>query len=129
MLRHEGPKRTPPARYLQFGYDALVSGLAMFPSGVSSMAAMVVVGILLGRQFDGLVFMAAGNYWMTRMNLQIDFWQVVGPRMALTLWCDSRGSSAGSRDREGRLAQGGPPTWKAHSKAQVPACDLPGHMM
>lgn len=75
-----------------FGYDALVSGLAMSPSGVSSMAAMVVVGILLGRQFDarwmiamGLVCMAAGNYWMTRMNLQIDFWQVVGPRMVLTL--------------------------------------------
>ena len=35
-----------------FGYDALRSGLAMSPSGVSSMAAMVVAGILLGRQFD-----------------------------------------------------------------------------
>jgi len=75
-----------------FGYDALVSGLAMSPSGVSSMAAMVVVGILLGRQFDarwmiaiGLVFMAAGNYWMTRMNLQVSFWHVIWPRMILTL--------------------------------------------
>jgi DHA2 family multidrug resistance protein len=75
-----------------FGYDALVSGLAMSPSGVSSMAAMVVVGILLGRQFDarwmialGLIFMAAGNYWMARMNLQISFWHVIGPRMVLTL--------------------------------------------
>jgi DHA2 family multidrug resistance protein len=64
----------------------------MSPSGVSSMAAMVVVGILLGRQFDarwmialGLVFMAAGNYWMVRMNLQVSFWHVIWPRMILTL--------------------------------------------
>jgi DHA2 family multidrug resistance protein len=75
-----------------FGYDALVSGLAMSPSGVSSMAAMVVAGILIGRQFDarwmiaaGLLFMAAGNYWMVRMNLQVSFWHVIGPRMVLTL--------------------------------------------
>jgi DHA2 family multidrug resistance protein len=75
-----------------YGYDALVSGLAMSPSGVSSMAAMVVAGILLGRQVDarwmiavGLAVMAAGNYWMTRMNLDISFWQVIGPRMVLTL--------------------------------------------
>ena len=75
-----------------FGYDALRSGLVMSPSGVSSLAAMVVVGVLLGRQVDarwliaaGLVVMAAGNYWMARMNLQISPWQVVGPRMVLTL--------------------------------------------
>src|SRR5208283_551290 len=54
-----------------FGYDALRSGLVMSPSGVSSLAAMVTVGILLGRGFDarwliaiGLLVMAAGNYWM-----------------------------------------------------------------
>lgn len=75
-----------------FGYDALVSGLAMSPSGVSSMAAMVVVGILLGRQYDarwmialGLVCMAAGNYWMVQMNLQVSFGHVIWPRMILTL--------------------------------------------
>jgi DHA2 family multidrug resistance protein len=75
-----------------FGYDALVSGLAMSPSGVSSMAAMIVAGILLGKQFDarwlmaaGLAAMAAGNYWMVRMNLQVSFWHVIGPRMLLTL--------------------------------------------
>ena len=68
-----------------FGYDALVSGLAMSPSGVSSMAAMVLAGMLLGRQFDarwligsGLVVMAAANYWMVRMNLQVGPWQVIG---------------------------------------------------
>ena len=50
-----------------FGYDALRSGLVMSPSGVSSLAAMVLVGVLLGRQVDarwliaaGLVVMAAG---------------------------------------------------------------------
>ncbi len=75
-----------------FGYDALRSGLSMSPSGVSSMAAMLVVGILLGRQFDarwmiaaGLVAMAAGNYWMAKMNLQISMGQVIWPRMVLTL--------------------------------------------
>ena len=75
-----------------FGYDALRSGLAMSPSGVSSMAAMVVAGVLLGRRVDarwliaaGLVVMAAGNYWMARMNLQIGPWQVIWPRMLLTL--------------------------------------------
>ncbi len=75
-----------------YGYDALRSGLAMSPSGISSMAAMVVAGVLLGRQFDarwliaaGLVVMAAGNYWMSRMNLEISPSQVIWPRMVLTL--------------------------------------------
>ena len=75
------------------GYDAVPLGLAMSPSGVSSLAAMVLVGVLVGRGLDarwpiaaGLVVMAAGNYWMARMNLQISPWQVVGlARMVLTL--------------------------------------------
>src|SRR5262249_15035716 len=33
----------------------------------------------------GLAVMTAGNYWMARMNLHISPWQVVGPRMVLTL--------------------------------------------
>jgi DHA2 family multidrug resistance protein len=75
-----------------FGYDALRAGLVMSPSGVSSLTAMVVVGALLGWGMDarwpiaaGLLVMAAGNYWMARMNLEISPWQVVGPRMVLTL--------------------------------------------
>jgi DHA2 family multidrug resistance protein len=75
-----------------FGYDALRAGLVMSPSGVSSLTAMVLVGVLMGRGADarwliaaGLVVMAAGEYWMARMNLQISPWQVVGPRMVLTL--------------------------------------------
>lgn len=75
-----------------FGYDALRSGLVMSPSGVSSLTAMVLVGILLGRGVDarwliaiGLLVMAAGNYWMARLNLEASPGQLVGPRMALTL--------------------------------------------
>jgi DHA2 family multidrug resistance protein len=68
------------------------AGLVMSPSGVSSLTAMVFVGVLLGRGIDarwmvaaGLVVMALGQYWMAMMNLQISPWQVVGPRMVLTL--------------------------------------------
>jgi DHA2 family multidrug resistance protein len=75
-----------------FGYDALRAGLVMSPSGVSSLAAMVTVGLLMSRGFDarwmiaaGLVAMAAAEYWMALLNLQISPWQAVGPRMLLTL--------------------------------------------
>jgi DHA2 family multidrug resistance protein len=75
-----------------FGYDAFRAGLVMSPSGASSLTAMVVVGVLMGRGMDarwpiaaGLVVMTIGNYWMARMNLEISPGQVVGPRMVLTL--------------------------------------------
>jgi len=75
-----------------FGYDALHSGLVMSPSGISSLAAMVLVGVLMGRGLDarwmiaaGLVVMAAANYWMAVLNLEISPWQVIWPRMLLTL--------------------------------------------
>jgi DHA2 family multidrug resistance protein len=75
-----------------FGYDALRSGLAMSPSGVTSMAAMVVVGALMGRGADarwlvaaGLAVMAVASYWMALMNLEISPWQAAMPRMLLTL--------------------------------------------
>ncbi|HJZ59435.1 MAG TPA: DHA2 family efflux MFS transporter permease subunit [Gemmataceae bacterium] len=70
-----------------FGYDALRSGLVMSPSGISSMAALLVAGALMGRAIDGrwliatgLFVVAAANYWMARMNLQISPWQVAAPR-------------------------------------------------
>jgi DHA2 family multidrug resistance protein len=73
-----------------FGYDAFVSGLVMSPSGVFSIMMMVVVGILMTRGMDarwliaaGLLVMAAGNYWMARMNLYISPGQVVWPRVVL----------------------------------------------
>ncbi len=73
-----------------FGYDAFVSGLVMSPSGVFSILVMLVVGVLLGRGTDarwliaaGLLVMAAGCYWMTRLNLEISPGQVVWPRVVL----------------------------------------------
>lgn len=75
-----------------FGYDALRSGLAMSPSGVTSMAAMILVGVLMAWGADarwliaaGLAVMAASSYWMARMNIQISPAQVAYPRMGLTL--------------------------------------------
>jgi DHA2 family multidrug resistance protein len=75
-----------------FGYDALRSGLVMSPSGITSMAAMVTVGVLMGRGADarwlvaaGLVVMAAAGWWMAELNLRISPAQVAGPRMLLTL--------------------------------------------
>ena len=75
-----------------FGYDALGSGLVMSPSGVSCLAAMVVTGILLGRQVDarwliagGLVVMAAAYYWLARLNLQVSPWHFVWPWMLMAL--------------------------------------------
>ena len=51
---------------------------------------LMVVGTLLGRGVDarwliapGLLVMAAGNYWMALMNLQISPWQVIWPRVVL----------------------------------------------
>ena len=73
-----------------FGYDAFVSGVVMSPSGVFSILVMLVVGVLLGRGTDarwliaaGLLVMAAGCYWMARMNLYISPGQVVWPRVVL----------------------------------------------
>ena len=75
-----------------FGYDAFVSGLVMSPSGVFSILMMLVVGVLVGRGTDarwliagGLLVMAAGNYWMARMNLYISPGQVVWPRVVLVV--------------------------------------------
>ena len=73
-----------------FGYDAYVSGLVKSPSGVFSILVMLVVGMLIGRGIDarwliaaGLLVMAAGNYWMARMNLYISPGQVIWPRVVL----------------------------------------------
>jgi DHA2 family multidrug resistance protein len=73
-----------------FGYDAYVSGLVQSPSGVFSIAVMIVAGALIGRGIDarwliagGLLVMAVGNYWMARMNLFISPGQVIWPRVVL----------------------------------------------
>jgi DHA2 family multidrug resistance protein len=75
-----------------FGYDALRSGLMVSPSGISSMAAMVIVGILIGRQVDarwliasGLIVMAVANYARSQQNLAISPSHVIWPHMLLML--------------------------------------------
>ncbi len=73
-----------------FGYDATMSGLVLSPAGVFAVIMLFIVGALLTKGMDarylmaaGLVTMAAGNYWMSRMNLGISPWQVVWPRVVL----------------------------------------------
>jgi DHA2 family multidrug resistance protein len=73
-----------------FGYDAYLSGLVMSPAGLFSVAMLPIVGFLLGRGTDarwltaaGLLVVAAGNFWMSQMNLLISPWQVVWPRVVM----------------------------------------------
>ncbi|MFL5342952.1 MAG: DHA2 family efflux MFS transporter permease subunit [Gemmataceae bacterium] len=73
-----------------FGYDATTSGLVLSPAGVFAIAVLFVVGLLLRRGVDarypmaaGLLTVAAGNYWMSQMNLTISPWQVVWPRVVV----------------------------------------------
>jgi DHA2 family multidrug resistance protein len=75
-----------------FGYDALRAGLVMSPAGLFSLLSMPVIGLLLGRGTDarwllatGLLVMAAGNYWMSQMNLDISPGQVIWPRVLVVL--------------------------------------------
>ncbi len=75
-----------------FGYDALNAGLVMSPAGFFAVVAMPVVGFVLGQGTDarwviiaGLLIMAAGNYWMSQLNLEISPGQVVWPRVVLVL--------------------------------------------
>ena len=69
-------KNAPGLRQFLLGDDAYVPGLVQSPSGVSSIAMMVVGGILPGRGTGarwlvggGLPVMAAGCYWMALRNL------------------------------------------------------------
>ena len=71
-----------------FGYDATHSGLVLSPAGVASVMLLPVVAVVLGRGADarwlvgaGLVLMAVGNFWLSRMNLDIGPWDVVWPRV------------------------------------------------
>jgi MFS transporter, DHA2 family, multidrug resistance protein len=73
-----------------FGYNAEQSGLVMSPAGIFSVLTLPVVGFVLGRQTDarwvilaGVLVMAAGNYWMSLLNLYISPDQVVWPRVVL----------------------------------------------
>jgi DHA2 family multidrug resistance protein len=73
-----------------FGYDAFHAGLVLSPAGVFTILAIIVVGALLGRGVDarwligtGLLIVAAGNFWMSQLNLDISPGQVVWPRVVM----------------------------------------------
>ena len=73
-----------------FGYDALQAGMVMSPAGIFAILTMPVVAFVLGRRTDarwvivaGLVVMAAGNYWMSQMNLEISPGQAIWPRAVI----------------------------------------------
>jgi DHA2 family multidrug resistance protein len=73
-----------------FGYDATTSGLVLSPSGIFAVVVLVIIGKLITRGVDarylmtaGLVTMGVGNYWMSRLNLDISPWQVVWPRVVV----------------------------------------------
>ena len=73
-----------------FGYNATLSGLVLSPAGIFAIITLFIVGILLSRGVDarylmatGLFTLALGNYWMSRMNLDISPWQVVWPRVVV----------------------------------------------
>jgi DHA2 family multidrug resistance protein len=75
-----------------FGYDAYRAGLVLSPSGITSIAALLVAGTLLARGTDarwlvasGLLVVAAACYWTSLLNLQVSPIDVIWPRMLLTL--------------------------------------------
>lgn len=75
-----------------FGYDATTSGLVLSPAGIGAIVMLFFVGILLSRGVDaryliatGLLVLAAGNYWMSQLNLSIGPWHVVWPRVVVIM--------------------------------------------
>jgi len=79
-----------------FGYDATTSGLVLSPSGLFAIIMLVIVGRLLGRGVDarylmaaGLVILALGSYWLSRLNLEVSPWQIVWPRVVVIVGLSS----------------------------------------
>jgi len=73
-----------------FGYDATTSGLVLSPAGIFAIIVLLIVGVLLSRGVDarylmvsGLLVIAFGSYWMSRLNLEVSPWQIVWPRVVL----------------------------------------------
>ena len=73
-----------------FGYDATTSGLVLSPAGVFAIIDAFHRRQLLSRGVDarylmaaGLLVMGVGNFWMSRMNLDISPWHVVWPRVVV----------------------------------------------
>jgi len=75
-----------------FGYDATTSGLVLSPAGIFAVIVLLIVGKLLGRGVDarilmgcGLFTLGIGNFWFSRLNLDISPWQIVWPRVVVIM--------------------------------------------
>ena len=75
-----------------YGYDATTSGLVLSPAGLFAVITLLIVGVLLGKGVDarylmavGLLTLGVGNFWYSRLNLDISPWQVVWPRVVLIM--------------------------------------------
>jgi DHA2 family multidrug resistance protein len=73
-----------------FGYDATTSGLVLSPAGIGAVIILFIVGAILSKGVDarypmaiGLALLAAGNYWMSLLNLDVSPWGVVWPRVVI----------------------------------------------
>jgi DHA2 family multidrug resistance protein len=73
-----------------YGYDATTSGLVLSPAGIFAIMTLLVVGTLLSRGVDaryfmacGLITLAIGNFWMSRMNLDISSTHIIWPRVVV----------------------------------------------
>jgi DHA2 family multidrug resistance protein len=73
-----------------FSYDATTSGMVLSPAGIFAILTLVVSGSLLARGVDarvlmavGMVILAAGNFWLGQLNLDVSPWQVVWPRVVV----------------------------------------------
>ena len=82
------PRRCPACCNRCSDTTPIIPGLVMSPAGVFAICVMIVVARLLGWGADarwlvaaGLLVVAAANYWMSIMNLEISPWQVVWPRV------------------------------------------------
>ena len=68
------------------GYPSLQAGIAMAPRGFGSFLAMPVVGLLIARTDArklltvGLVTAALTLYWLSRLNLEVGYWDVAWPQ-------------------------------------------------
>ena len=78
---------TPQMLQELFGYDAFRAGLILSPSAFFTMAAMPIVGYLLGKKIDaryiiplGLLSLAGASYWQAHLNLYASPYTLIAPR-------------------------------------------------
>ena len=75
-----------------FGYDATQAGLILSPAAIFTMAAMPVVGFLLGKGVDarylipfGLALLVGGSYWTAHLSFAASPWALLEPRCVILL--------------------------------------------